>query len=165
MLIRFALPSDLASLRNLFLRSRRTAFFWEACSGFALEDFDLQTVGEMQLLAFDGDRLLGFISVWEPDNFVHHLHVHPDAVNRGVGRKLLHALPGWSTTPYQLKCVAENTNALAFYRANNFVQTGRGRAKDQDYFLLAFDCDSTECGHRNRNQEVAQSIMTGSARG
>ncbi|CAN7358753.1 GNAT family N-acetyltransferase [Acidovorax sp. LjRoot129] len=147
MFIRSALPENLTSLRALFFHSRRTAFFWEESSEFALEDFDLQTMGEMQLLAFDGDRLLGFISIWEPNNFVHHLHVHPDAVNRGVGRALLHALPGWSTTPYQLKCVAENTNALAFYRANSFVQIGRGRAKDQDYFLLASGAVATETGH------------------
>lgn len=147
MFIRSARPEDITSLRALFFHSRRTAFFWEASSGFALEDFDLQTVGETQLLAFDGDRLLGFISVWEPDNFVHHLHVHPAAVNRGVGRTLLHALPGWSTTPYQLKCVAENTNALAFYRANSFVQIGKGRAKNQDYFLLASAAVTTEAGH------------------
>jgi GNAT superfamily N-acetyltransferase len=108
---------------------------------------DLQILGETQLLALDGDRLLGFISLWERDSFIHHLHVHPDAVKRGVGRTLLHALPGWSTTPYQLKCVTQNTNALAFYGANSFVQIGGGRTADQDYFLLASGSDATQTGH------------------
>jgi len=147
LLIRYALPEDLPALRDLFLQSRQTAFVWDKSSGFELEDFDRQTVGERQLIALTGDRILGLISVWEPDNFIHHLHIHPDAVGRGVGRKLLRALPGWSTTPYQLKCVCENTKALAFYIANGFIQIGTGSARGEEYFFLRSVGKPFECPH------------------
>jgi ribosomal protein S18 acetylase RimI-like enzyme len=134
MVIRAVEPSDLPALRNLFLRSRRTA--WEPSSSFALGDFDVQTKGELKIMALDGERAIGFISVWEPDNFIHHLHVDPHFSRRGIGRALLRALPRRGATRYRLKCVSANAAALAFYRANRFMQIGEGRADDQDYLLL-----------------------------
>jgi hypothetical protein len=38
MIIRAVEPSDLPALRDLFLQSRRAAFFWEPSSSFALGD-------------------------------------------------------------------------------------------------------------------------------
>lgn len=123
-------------MRDLFLRSRRSAFVWEERSSLRAEDFDIQTVHELKFVAVDAGRILGFISVWEPDSFIHHLHVDPELPRRGIGSALLRALPGWPTAPYCLKCVAVNTPALAFYRANQFTQAGDGHADGQDYLLL-----------------------------
>lgn len=123
-------------MRDLFLRSRRSAFVWEEPSSLRAEDFDLQTVDELKFVAVEASRILGFISVWEPDSFIHHLHVDPDLPRRGIGSALLRALPGWPTARYRLKCVALNTPALAFYRANQFTQAGVGHANGQDYVLF-----------------------------
>ena len=136
MIIRPVEPNDLPALRDLFLKSRRAAFHWEPPSSFALSDFDSQTEGELQMVALDGERPVGFISVWEPDNFIHHLHVDPHLSRSGIGQALLSALPGWKVTRYRLKCVSTNEAALAFYRARRFTQVGEGRADDQDYLLL-----------------------------
>lgn len=88
------------------------------------------------MAALDDRRLVGFISVWEPDDFIHHLHADPCFMRRGIGQALLSALPGWKTTRYRLKCVSANEAALAFYRAMGFTQIGEGRADGQDYRLL-----------------------------
>lgn len=136
MMIRPAEPSDLPALRDIFLRSRRAAFHWAPPSSFELDDFDRETEGEFQIVAVDGEMAVGFISVWEPDNFIHHLHVDPRFPRRGIGHRLLLALPEWNTKRYRLKCVSSNAAALAFYRANQFIQVGEGRADDQDYLLL-----------------------------
>lgn len=136
MIIRQTVPQDLPALRDLFMQSRRTAFVWEPSSAQALDDFDSQTEGEMQLIALEGGTVAGFVSVWEADDFIHHLHVHPGFWRRGIGQALLRALPGWETRPYRLKCVSRNTAALAFYAANGFIPIGQGRADGQDYILL-----------------------------
>ncbi|PJI55810.1 GNAT family N-acetyltransferase [Methylobacterium radiotolerans] len=136
MVTRHAEPSDLPALRVLFLRSRRAAFYWQPPDSFELEDFDEQTEGEVKIVALYGVRPVGFISVWEPDDFIHHLHVEPRLSRHGVGRALLSALPGWGAVRYRLKCVSQNKIALAFYLANNFTQIGEGHADNQDYLLL-----------------------------
>ncbi|MGY8706031.1 GNAT family N-acetyltransferase [Bradyrhizobium sp. 18BD] len=136
MIIRPAEPSDLPTLRDIFLRSRQAAFHWEPSYSFGLGDFDSQTEGEFQMVALNRELPVGFISVWEPDYFIHHLHVDPRFSRRGIGRALLFALPGWKINRYRLKCVSTNEKALAFYRANHFLQVGEGHANDQDYLLL-----------------------------
>lgn len=140
MTIRPVVPGDLPALRELFLQSRLATFTWELSSSLALGDFDSQTTGEWQLVALDGGRPVGFISVWEPTHFIHHLHVHPQFARRGIGQALLRALPGWSTTRYQLKCVRLNATAIAFYHANQFAQVGAGNDGAQDYLLLEAPC-------------------------
>lgn len=134
--VRPAEARDLPILRDLFLRSRCAAFHWASPSDFALDDFDSQTEGEAILISEDHDRPTGFIAVWPPTNFIHHLHVDPRHVRRGIGQALLSALPEWMTVRYQLKCVSANQAALAFYLANGFFEVGSGRADNHDYRLL-----------------------------
>ena len=136
MIIRHVEPLDLPALRDLFLRSRRAAFYWEPHSSFDLGDFDTQTDGEMQIVAHNGAQIVGFISIWMPNDFVHHLHVDPRFSRQGIGRALLSALPGWRVVRYRLKCVIKNEAALAFYLANGFIQVDQGRADNDDYLLL-----------------------------
>ncbi|WP_412529450.1 N-acetyltransferase family protein [Burkholderia lata] len=136
-IVRDAVAADMPALCELFLRSRRETFVWLPAGAFQLADFAAQTEGERLRVAEDeGGRLAGFVSVWEPDQFIHHLHVHRPHHRSGVGRALLRALPGWPATPYRLKCLRANTPALAFYAACGFVEIGAGRAEDGEYLLL-----------------------------
>lgn len=141
MIIRQPVAEDLPALRDLFMQSRRAAFVWEPSSAHALDDFDRQTEGEMQMVALEGGTVAGFVSVWAPDDFIHHLHVHPCFLRRGIGRALLRALPGWPARRYRLKCVSRNKAAFAFYAANGFVPVGEGHAEGQDYVLLQSGAD------------------------
>lgn len=131
MIIRQTVPEDLPGLRDLFMQSRRTAFVWEPSSAQALDDFDSQTEGEMQMIALEGGTVAGFVSVWEADDFIHHLHVHPAFLRRGIGQVLLRALPDWPARPYRLKCVSRNTAALAFTRPTALCRSVRGARMDR----------------------------------
>ncbi|KVG73170.1 GNAT family N-acetyltransferase [Burkholderia ubonensis] len=143
--IRDAVAGDVPVLRELFLRSRRETFFWQPGDAFRLTDFDAQTEGERLLVAEDdGGRLAGFVSVWEPDHFIHHLYVDRSRHRRGIGRALLRALPGWPATRYRLKCLRANAPALAFYRASCFTEIGVGAAEDGEYLLLESSGDDGE---------------------
>ncbi|TCW83991.1 GNAT family N-acetyltransferase [Burkholderia sp. SRS-46] len=135
--VRDAVAADTPALRELFLRARRATFAWQPDDAFALADFDAQTQGERLRVAEDeAGQLVGFVSVWEPDHFIHHLYVDQQQLRRGIGRALLHALPGWPATRYRLKCLRANDAALAFYRACRFVEIGAGFSGDGEYLLL-----------------------------
>lgn len=137
MLLRPALPSDQAALADLYLRSRRAAFTWRNPSDFQLDDFPRDTEGELIHLAESEDgTLVGFISLWEPDRFIHHLFVCPDHLRQGIGQVLLtdlhHRLPG----PFRLKCLTANLPALAFYQSLGWIEIDRGTSDEEDYLLL-----------------------------
>ncbi|MCZ8389701.1 GNAT family N-acetyltransferase [Achromobacter xylosoxidans] len=135
--LRAACAADLPGLRALFLATRREAYPWLEPASLREADLDAQTEGERIWVASAADdALAGFVSLWEPDDFVHHLYVGRAWRRQGVARALLRALPGWPATRYRLKCLRRNAAALAFYRACGFVEIGAGTGEDGDYALL-----------------------------
>lgn len=137
MRIRTARKEDHPVLAEIFLRARMDAFGWAVPASHAWEDFAEQTEGEMIHLAEDeAGEILGFISVWEADNFVHHLFVAPEHQRKGVGKALLDDLSSRRSGPFTLKCVEENTAALAFYQMQGWREIGDGTTPDGRYLLL-----------------------------
>jgi len=135
--IRPATEHDRPALRELFLLARRATFTWLDGENFREEDYDGQTRGERVLVAeADDGSIAGFVALWEPDRFVHHLYLAAGQQGRGIGRALLQAL-GWPEQPLQLKCLRRNEAAQAFYLALGFAQIGQGRGNDGEYVLLA----------------------------
>jgi len=139
LVIREATPEDLPALRQLFLDSRQAAFLWLAPADFALADFDTATQGELVLVAQRADRLLGFVSCWLPDNFVHNLFLAPDARRSGLGTVLLKAALARLGRPARLKCQVQNTAALSFYRAGGWTEVASGMSPEGEYLVLQFD--------------------------
>ena len=139
--IRPAHRSDHDALARLFLETRRATFHWRDPQVFQLADFAPQTEGEAIHVAESADgELLGFISVWLPDRFIHHLFVSPAHQNRGLGRALIASLHAWLPGPWQLKCTDKNTRALAFYESLGWREVGRGVSDDnhEGYSLLEY---------------------------
>jgi ribosomal protein S18 acetylase RimI-like enzyme len=137
--IRKAEAEDSAALARIFVESRLAAFYWQNPARFRLEDFEKETAGEAVFVAEDGNRkLLGFISVWEPERFVHHLYIAPDQQRRGIGKRLLESLSSWLPLPYQLKCKVRNEAACAFYRKNGWIETSRDTDEQGEYLVLEF---------------------------
>ncbi|MEO6920765.1 MAG: N-acetyltransferase [Collimonas sp.] len=137
--VRRAEAQDLAALQNLFLAARRQTYTWMDTGAFYLTDLEQQTRGETILVAEDDNEsrtIAGFISMWEPEYFIHHLYVGPGRQRKGVGRALLAALPGWLDQKYSLKCLLLNHAAAAFYRATGFVEAGRGVGDDGEYAVF-----------------------------
>lgn len=139
LLIRPAHPSDMEALAHLFLHARRAAFPWVDPALFQLTDFAPQTQGEtIWVAALAEGPVVGFISVWQPTCFVHHLFVAPSYQGQGIGQQLLASLTSWLPLPYTLKCLTRNTRALAFYQKNGWRQVGSGGQGDDAYQLLQF---------------------------
>jgi ribosomal protein S18 acetylase RimI-like enzyme len=95
-------------------------------SQYALEDFDKETEGEHILVALDDEIPVGFISLWLPDHFIHHLYISHTHTRKGIGRLLIEQTLTSIKKPVTLKCLIQNESAISFYIALGFREIGRG---------------------------------------
>ena len=136
--IREFVETDRPELQQIYLRSRQQTFYWLNTSLFELTDFDKDTVGEEIWVADDGGTLKGFIALWGADNFIHHLYVHPQFLNKGIGKMLLTKVIEKATKPIALKCMVNNKNALAFYKSQGWRYKSEGLNEGGQYYLLVY---------------------------
>ncbi|WP_276381719.1 GNAT family N-acetyltransferase [Flavobacterium sp. H4147] len=135
--------NDLAPLRKLFLEERKRTFSWLDTSEFQLEDFDKQTQGEFVLTAFINDIPAGFISIWMPNNFIHHLYVDHKHQGKNIGTELLKAANEKAAFPLTLKCLEQNTKAVEFYLKKGFIEKGKGESPNGTYILFQLNREIT----------------------
>lgn len=136
MIIREIKNTDFDVLRKLFLKERQDTFFWLDPTEFKLDDFEKHIKGELVLVATDQEIPVGFISIWMPNNFIHHFYVDQKYQGKGVGTLLLNAAIQKTLLPITLKCLEENTKAVAFYRKKGFIEKERGPSEHGDYILF-----------------------------
>lgn len=100
-------------------------------------DFEQDTKGEVLLVAVGSDdEPRGFVSVWEPDAFIHHLYVRPGSRQKGIGKQLLESLRSRMRKPWRLKCVRANDGALTFYLRHGWREISSGISEDGPYAVL-----------------------------
>ena len=128
--------ADRPFLRPLYLAARKAAFTWRDTEGYRLEDFDRSTLGEDIWVAEDQGKLLGFVSIYRQDNFIHNLYVDPHLPPRGVGTALLQAAERTFTATGSLKCLVKNEKALAFYHKHGWQKITTGNDGGEEYYLL-----------------------------
>ena len=131
--IRALRASDRAGCAKLFLDVRRSAFYWLDGKQFHLDDFEAATVGESTWLAETDGKIVGFVSVYPAANFVHHLFVEPAYQNMGVGAALLRYTLERIGRPAELKCLAQNFRACAFYKRQGWREVDRGADELGEY--------------------------------
>ena len=127
---------DYESLRKLFLKERQTAFSWLDSSEFQLDDFEKHTQGEYILVAIFDDIPIGFISIWTPTNFIHHLYVDQQYQSKGIGTQLLKAAIDKINLPLTLKCLENNTKAIDFYKRKGFTEKEKGESEHGIYIVF-----------------------------
>ncbi|MFO1443900.1 GNAT family N-acetyltransferase [Bacillus sp. Bva_UNVM-123] len=137
--IRVANELDYPQLRNVYLQSRRKNFFWENAEEMVLEDFDEHTVGEYIIVAEENNHILGFASLYLPDNFIHNLFVHPDFFGKGVGGRLLNASIEKMNRPLKLKCVSKNQKAMEFYERNGWKKVVEEGDPNDKYWVMIYE--------------------------
>ncbi|MBO0454205.1 GNAT family N-acetyltransferase [Candidatus Enterococcus murrayae] len=113
--IREMTPQDKPRLRKLYLESRQKTFYWSDPKQMHLTDFDRDTKDESIFVAEADKTILGFISFYLPDNFIHCLFVDTYFKGQGTGHQLLEKAKQQLKRPMSLKCVSQNTPALTFY--------------------------------------------------
>lgn len=127
------------ALSTIYLESRCKSFTWLDQSQFHLDDFSSDTEDEKIWVACFREKPLGFVSVWLPENFIHHLYVHPDHTNKGIGGALLQHCVERVKRPMRLKCMKQNVAATAFYKKKGWIIESDGQNEQADYYLMKWD--------------------------
>ncbi len=139
LVIRSATASDIPEVDRLYRAAIRAAMWLPEQARFPM-DFAAASAGERVFICRDDkDRLLGFVSVWEPESFIHHLYVDPQHQGCGVGTSLLASLADWLPQPWSLKCVEKNSAALSFYRSRGWRTQSRDQGEHGAYLLLQYN--------------------------
>ncbi len=134
--IRRASLQDIESVHVIFARAISGAR-WLPPEARLAADFATVSKGETIVVCCSPEgRVLGFVSVFEPDSFIHHLYVADDCQRQGVGTSLLKSLEAWFPMPWHLKCVAQNESALAYYLSRGWAEVDRAQGSEGPYVLL-----------------------------
>lgn len=136
--IKKARKDDFEELRVIFLEERKRNFVWMDSDDIRIEDFDKSTEGELILVAFIKDEIIGFASVWEEDKFIHNLFVKSSFKRRGAGKALIKECKNNVGLPLTLKCVQENKSALGFYLNEGFEIVEKVEGKEP-YYLMKYN--------------------------
>jgi ribosomal protein S18 acetylase RimI-like enzyme len=124
-MVRDFAPHDAEACARIFDRG------WHAGHPYAPRAIDgvafmMETKDERLLVAESGGAVVGFVSLYEPQSFIHHLYVDPTQARRGVGSALLGAALDRAGGRASLRCQTRNEGALAFYRRHGFVEVAAG---------------------------------------
>lgn len=104
--------------------------------------FDLQE--EEFFLIKKNEQILGFISFFAPDAFIHHFYIKEEHRNDGLGKKLLKFVCNKLRHPIRLKCLKNNKNALLFYDNLGWLKVAEGESEEGDFYLLEYTSIESE---------------------
>ena len=108
---------DEGRCQEIYTKVRASTFSWVNPKKFKPSDFGPDTVGESLLVAdHPANGVIGFVGIWMPENFIHHLYVLPEFHRSGIGRALLDSALRTISRPAKLKCQSANKNARDFYQ-------------------------------------------------
>lgn len=131
--------NHIADLQRIFLEVRQKTFYWLDTQKYNLTDFDQETEGEFVLVALFNGKVIGFISLWLPGNFIHHFYIEQDYQQQQIGTKLMEEAIQKMNFPITLKCLEKNTKAIDFYKKKGFVAIAKGVSDHGEYFSFALN--------------------------
>src|SRR5476649_2252023 len=117
--------ADAAACADILTLAGRVAFGASAWPVHDVAAFLSVTQDEAILAAERDGVVIGFAAVYAgqaPDNFLHHLYVHPAASGQGAGTLLLAAVVAQFGPTLSLKVQVSNTRARRFYARAGWVE-------------------------------------------
>lgn len=133
--IRKAKEEDLVSLEILFQLTRQKTFTSVDPDEFKIDDYKKSVEGEEVWIAEVHEKIVGFVSLWLPDNFVHNLFIHPYWQGKGIGSLLLKKAEERLSFPIELKVTINNFKACLFYEKHGWQKISIGNNGLEEYIL------------------------------
>ena len=144
--IRPAVESDWPELCHIYGEVRREQFPWVDPGSIREHDLYADAAGEaVHVLCHQGFPV-GFVSVWEPDRFIHHLYLARDFQGRGLGGLLLDFAVSTQPGTFRLKCVEENHRAARFYQRKGWTVVEIGQSAEGVFLLMESPKKAVENG-------------------
>lgn len=137
-IIRDYQEDDREYLEELFYQIRKEEFPWTDPKKLSRKDFERFTEGERIFVAEVSGKAAGFLSVWEPEKFIHNLFVAGEFRRAGAGQALIQKALLEFGTPLTLKCMVENDRAVRFYLAHGWSIEEENLCEEGSYYLMAF---------------------------
>lgn len=152
--IRPAQPSDADALQRLYEEFVQEAD-WLPDEAKQDPDFAATSSGERITVAENTEgEVVGLMSVWERESFVHTLCVSDAWKGQGIGTLLLDSLKGCLPQPWRLKCVVANARGVEFYRGRGWRHVETAIGKQGVYYLLEKLDPDDQVSKLNRKSEV-----------
>jgi GNAT superfamily N-acetyltransferase len=136
--LRPARPEDRSVCEKIFAAVQRLAYPRQPPADLMPWDFEAATREEDLWVAQSGLSIRGWIGIYRPARFIHHLYVDPDHLRQGVGRALLTLALGRCGGSAELKCDEANRPAQAFYLASGWRPVGWGWAPSGPWIRFGF---------------------------
>ncbi|MGD2118231.1 MAG: GNAT family N-acetyltransferase [Chromatiales bacterium] len=134
MIVETAKETEMQVLCALFNQARmQNSSFPKVEYNFA--DFLQVVEGEQVFVARIAGDIAGFASVWEPENFLHHLYVSPLHQRQGIGGELLKHCVNMFGLPMSLKCIEANVEACHFYEKFGWRIAEKAKGPEGRYLL------------------------------
>lgn len=112
----------------LYVSVGRSAFSWRGPQSFCAEDFLAFAAEEDVFVAEAAGEIVGVLTLYQPESFVHALYVSHAAQGQGIGRALLALAASSTCGNLTLKCDLANRRALQFYDRLGLERMGGGES-------------------------------------
>ena len=134
--IRRAGPNDQAACAAIFIATVSATFPNEPAEGRTAAAYAASVAGEEQWIARLNGKIIGYISVYWPTNFIHSLYILPNCQGQGAGKALLETVRQCALGDLELKTDKGNQRAYAFYRRQGWRVVGEGMAATGPWWRL-----------------------------
>ena len=124
--LRLARGEEITACAALYERVGNATFTWRPKNWFRAADFLRFAKEETVFVAESNGQILGILSLYRPESFVHCLYVDAPAQGLGVGSALLDFAAKEARGPLSLKVDEPNKRAMAFYESRGFKRRESG---------------------------------------
>ncbi len=135
MVIRKATAKDTPALEVLFQVTRQSTFTLRPSDEFQIGDYQKSTAEDDVWVAEKSGEIVGCVSTYRFDNFIHNLFVHPKYQGQGTGSKLLKIAEQNLARPMTLKIAMDNLKVCGFYEKYGWYQASEHNDMDEPYVL------------------------------
>ena len=126
MRLRLTEPRDLAACTDIYLAAARIAFPRLPPEEIRADHFQDSLREEEAWVAEIASEVVGLVSIYLPDRFIHSLYVDPPRHGMGIGRALLEQALRRCGGHGELKCQEGNRAACRFYMERGWRPVGWG---------------------------------------